>query len=96
MLKTARAMEMELFNHGVEGMVGEMILPCGNYAADNAVLAQKLKKIIWLCEVEILKAITQCSVDSFFCFPVYSLYFFITNAAQQSWASHVALLLAIT
>ena len=46
MLKTARAMEMELFNHGVEGMVGEMTLSCGNYAADNAVLAQRLKKIV--------------------------------------------------
>ena len=46
MLKTARAMEMELFNHGVEGMVGEMTLSCQNYATDNAILAQKLKKIV--------------------------------------------------
>ncbi|AGL00337.1 hypothetical protein Desgi_0785 [Desulfoscipio gibsoniae DSM 7213] len=46
MIKTARAMEMELYNHGVESLVPNFTIPCENYASEKVLMHPKLKKKI--------------------------------------------------
>ncbi|TYO92733.1 hypothetical protein LX24_02863 [Desulfallas thermosapovorans DSM 6562] len=46
MIKTARAMEMELYNHSVESLVPKFTIPCKNFAPEKVVLHPELKKQI--------------------------------------------------
>ncbi|MBF7084442.1 hypothetical protein IT084_15935 [Desulfallas sp. Bu1-1] len=46
MLKTACSMEMELYNHSMESMVSEMVIPCKNYVPETKYLQQKVKKVV--------------------------------------------------
>ncbi|WP_347488948.1 hypothetical protein ABDB91_17445 [Desulfoscipio sp. XC116] len=46
LLKTARAMELELYNHGVEDLVAEFVIPCKNYVPEAASDQKPLKRII--------------------------------------------------
>ncbi|SFR09647.1 hypothetical protein SAMN05660706_11913 [Desulfoscipio geothermicus DSM 3669] len=46
MSKTACSMEMEMFNHGVENLISEIVIPCKNYVCNNKLLKQQYKKIV--------------------------------------------------
>jgi len=46
LLKTVCAMEMELYNHGVENLVEKFVLPCKNYVPESKLLQQKYRKVV--------------------------------------------------
>ncbi len=46
LMKTALSMEAELYNHGVQKLVTNFILPCGDYVNENEYMKRQLKKIV--------------------------------------------------
>ena len=46
LLKTARSMEMDLYNHGVENLVAGFTLPCNNYINESDYLKVQYRKIV--------------------------------------------------
>lgn len=46
LIKTARSMEMDLYNHGVENLVAGFTLPCSNYVSESELLKVQYKKIV--------------------------------------------------
>ncbi|MFZ5643746.1 MAG: hypothetical protein ACOY46_09170 [Bacillota bacterium] len=46
MQKTARSMEIDLYNHGVENIVSNLTLTCINYINENDSLKKQYRKIV--------------------------------------------------